>query len=65
MFFNSNIKFNNSDNYGKFFGSADMYYAEYTFDNIHVYHHENDLTNATADQSFWNDFKKMIIFQIK
>ncbi|MCV3463729.1 hypothetical protein, partial [Campylobacter sp. FU_497] len=59
VFFNSNIKFNNSDNYGKFFGSADRYgYAEYTFDNIHIYNHENDLSNATADKDYWNDFNK-------
>ncbi|QKF57304.1 filamentous hemagglutinin N-terminal domain-containing protein [Campylobacter ornithocola] len=55
-----NIKFNNgNDNYGKFFGGANRFSdVEYTFNNIHIYHHENDLTNATADQAYWNDFNK-------
>ncbi|HEC1758273.1 TPA: filamentous hemagglutinin N-terminal domain-containing protein, partial [Campylobacter lari] len=26
-----------------------------TFSNIHIYHHENDLNNATADKSYWGN----------
>nr|MCR6543871.1 hypothetical protein [Campylobacter lari] len=59
-FSNINIYFNetpNSQLTGKFFEKLNDR-AEYTFNNIHIYHHENDLTNATNDQAYWNDFNK-------
>ncbi|MCV3483459.1 hypothetical protein L8X36_08020, partial [Campylobacter sp. CNRCH_2014_0184h] len=40
---------------GKFFGYVGGD-SQFQFDNIHIYHHEDDLTNATADQNYWNDF---------
>ncbi|AJD01648.1 two-partner secretion domain-containing protein [Campylobacter lari] len=43
--------------HGKFIGKFD-YAGDITFSNIHIYHHEKDLTNATADQAYWNDFNK-------
>ncbi|STA75181.1 hemagglutination domain protein [Campylobacter lari] len=46
----------NSQLEGKFFGGLGN--GKFTFDNIHIYHHENDLTNATNDQAYWNDFNK-------
>ncbi|MCV3471217.1 hypothetical protein, partial [Campylobacter sp. CNRCH_2015_0814] len=57
IFFNQHDKIENSD--GKFFGGSNFLIGENnTFDNIHIYHHEDDLTNAIADQNYWNDFNK-------
>ncbi|EAJ1254510.1 filamentous hemagglutinin N-terminal domain-containing protein [Campylobacter lari] len=59
IYFNSNIKFNNNSYYGKFFIVGNNNNPRYTLDNIHIYHHENDLSNATYyDQFLWNDFNK-------
>ncbi|MBX2078047.1 hypothetical protein I9T54_00640, partial [Campylobacter peloridis] len=33
--------------------------------NVHIYHYENDLANATADQSYWNDFNQYGYIQDK
>ncbi|HEC1753658.1 TPA: filamentous hemagglutinin N-terminal domain-containing protein, partial [Campylobacter lari] len=42
---------------GKFFGHMRKYNAssEINFKNIHIYHHENDLSNATTDQNYWGN----------
>uniref|UniRef100_UPI001116FBB2 two-partner secretion domain-containing protein n=1 Tax=Campylobacter armoricus TaxID=2505970 RepID=UPI001116FBB2 len=59
IFFNPNMSISASggnQNYaGKFFGGYKDNYNP-TFDNVHIYHHANDLTNATADKNYWNDF---------
>ncbi|EAK0980522.1 filamentous hemagglutinin N-terminal domain-containing protein [Campylobacter lari] len=38
---------------GKFNGSS--FFGPATFSNIHIYHHKNDLNNATADKSYWGN----------
>ncbi|AJC86024.1 two-partner secretion domain-containing protein [Campylobacter sp. RM16704] len=53
IFFNPNMSISASGNYiyaGKFFGKGDF---TGTLDNIHIYHHTNDLANATYDQNYW------------
>ncbi|MBX2078610.1 hypothetical protein I9T54_03565, partial [Campylobacter peloridis] len=53
IFFNPNIKIINENGLsGKFFGALNGE-ATYTLNNIHIYHHENDLANATADRNYW------------
>ncbi|AJC85368.1 hemagglutinin domain-containing protein [Campylobacter peloridis LMG 23910] len=53
IFFNPNIKIINETGLsGKFFGALNDK-ATYTFNNIHIYHHEKDLANATADKNYW------------
>ncbi|WP_232088150.1 filamentous hemagglutinin N-terminal domain-containing protein [Campylobacter peloridis] len=54
IYFNKNSK-SNLD--GKFFGRLNGK-GTYTFNNIHIYHHKDDLANATADKDYWNDFNK-------
>ncbi|MCV3392800.1 filamentous hemagglutinin N-terminal domain-containing protein, partial [Campylobacter sp. IFREMER_LSEM_CL2101] len=54
IFFNPRVEINSNNKVGKFAGHID----NIKVDNIHIYHHINDLANATADQSFWNDFNK-------
>nr|MCR6521042.1 hypothetical protein [Campylobacter lari] len=56
MYFDNDFKINdNRNNSGKFFGAIDSSLNP-VFNNIHIYHHESDLTNATADKNYWNDF---------
>ncbi|QKF57745.1 filamentous hemagglutinin N-terminal domain-containing protein [Campylobacter ornithocola] len=43
----------NLNDHGKFSGDGGIFNNA---TNIHIYHHENDLTNATADQYNWNKF---------
>ncbi|AJC84853.1 hemagglutinin domain-containing protein [Campylobacter peloridis LMG 23910] len=41
---------------GKFFGMIkEVSDFGINFSNINIYHHENDLTNATADQAYWKN----------
>ncbi|WP_141071476.1 hypothetical protein, partial [Campylobacter ornithocola] len=40
---------------GAYDGSLDLDIPTTILSNIHIYHHKNDLTNATADQSFWGN----------
>ncbi|MCV3337808.1 filamentous hemagglutinin N-terminal domain-containing protein [Campylobacter sp. RKI_CA19_01121] len=35
-----------------------FYDSKFAFSNIHIYYHENDLTNTTGDKDHWNDFNK-------
>ncbi|AJC86631.1 two-partner secretion domain-containing protein [Campylobacter sp. RM16704] len=57
VFFNPNMSISASGgnyNYaGKFFGKG--YFTGTNPDNIHIYHHTNDLTNATYDQNYWGN----------
>ncbi|MCR8698743.1 YlbF family regulator, partial [Campylobacter sp. LMG 7929] len=54
IYFNKDIMINSDNEIGKFFGNlTDDRYA--SFNNIHIYHHKNDLANATADQSYWGN----------
>ncbi|EPP8197135.1 hypothetical protein ACUVGL_001592, partial [Campylobacter lari] len=54
IYFNKDIMINSDNEIGKFFGNlTDDRYA--SFNNIHIYHHENDLNNATADKSYWGN----------
>ncbi|MCV3531443.1 hypothetical protein L8Y18_08390, partial [Campylobacter sp. CNRCH_2007_0968H] len=52
LYFNSGAEIGSKRAAGKFAG----YINNIKVDGIHIYHHENDLTNATADQDYWNDF---------
>ncbi|EDP6880617.1 filamentous hemagglutinin N-terminal domain-containing protein, partial [Campylobacter lari] len=53
IFFKENTKIS-SGQVGKFFGKIEKESIK-SLSNIHIYHHENDLTNATADQDYWGD----------
>ncbi|HEC1752036.1 TPA: filamentous hemagglutinin N-terminal domain-containing protein, partial [Campylobacter lari] len=55
MFFASGVKIE-GEQVGIFFGSS----KGTNLNNIHIYHHENDLANATADQSYWGDTNNKI-----
>ncbi|WP_139452621.1 filamentous hemagglutinin N-terminal domain-containing protein, partial [Campylobacter armoricus] len=56
IFFNPNMSISvsgNGENYtGKFFGYKYVS-ANLTFDNVHIYHHTNDLANANNDRDYW------------
>ncbi|AJC86969.1 two-partner secretion domain-containing protein [Campylobacter sp. RM16704] len=56
IFFNPNMSISASGNWqnyiGKFFGYINGS-PNLTFDNVHIYHHTNDLANATYDQNYW------------
>ncbi|MCV3374795.1 hypothetical protein L8V80_07755, partial [Campylobacter lari] len=54
IFFKENTKIS-SGQVGKFFGKIEKESIK-SLSNIHIYHHENDLSNAIADQNYWNDF---------
>ncbi|MBX2078104.1 hypothetical protein I9T54_00930, partial [Campylobacter peloridis] len=59
IFFNNNSKFyaeasGNQISVGKFLGKVDKKIDK--FNNIHIYHHKNDLINANYDSNLWNDF---------
>ncbi|MCR8687280.1 hypothetical protein, partial [Campylobacter sp. 1569] len=54
MYFDKDFKINGGrNNIGKFFGH-DFYTNNASYENIHIYHHENDLTYAIADKDYWN-----------
>ncbi|WP_139452332.1 beta strand repeat-containing protein, partial [Campylobacter armoricus] len=54
IFFNPNMSISASGNYiGKFFGSK--YGSNLTFDNVHIYHHKDDLANANNDKYYWGN----------
>ncbi|MCV3471215.1 filamentous hemagglutinin N-terminal domain-containing protein, partial [Campylobacter sp. CNRCH_2015_0814] len=55
MYFNEGATINGTMANGKFVGYVGGD-SQIQFDNIHIYHHEDDLTNAIADQNYWNDF---------
>ncbi|MCV3483453.1 hypothetical protein, partial [Campylobacter sp. CNRCH_2014_0184h] len=54
MYFNEGVTIEGTTDNGKFVGDMGGD-SQIKFDNIHIYHHENDLTNATADQDYWGD----------
>ncbi|WP_201737064.1 hypothetical protein, partial [Campylobacter armoricus] len=58
IFLNPNMSISasgNRENYaGKFFGGK-YNSSVLTFDNVHIYHHANDLTNANNDSDYWGN----------
>ncbi|AJC84330.1 hemagglutination domain protein [Campylobacter peloridis] len=57
IFFNPNISITSEDydgEAGKFFGALNDE-VTYTFNNIHIYHHKDDLANATTDKNYWGN----------
>ncbi|STA74914.1 hemagglutination domain protein [Campylobacter lari] len=54
IYFDEGVEFTSQgakeNNIGKFVGSGSG-----IFSNIHIYHHKNDLNNATADKSYWGN----------
>ncbi|MCV3411527.1 filamentous hemagglutinin N-terminal domain-containing protein, partial [Campylobacter lari] len=54
MFFNQNTKIKGRE-VGILFGSPEESIPFFNLSNIHIYHHENDLGNATADQDYWGN----------
>ncbi|MBT0825378.1 filamentous hemagglutinin N-terminal domain-containing protein, partial [Campylobacter lari] len=55
MYFDKDFKINGGrNNIGKFFG-YDFYTNNASYENIHIYHHENDLTYAIADKDYWGN----------
>ncbi|MCV3345441.1 filamentous hemagglutinin N-terminal domain-containing protein [Campylobacter lari] len=53
IFFKENTKISGGQ-VGKFFGKIEKESIK-SLSNIHVYHHENDLSNAIADQNYWGN----------
>ncbi|QOQ88505.1 filamentous hemagglutinin N-terminal domain-containing protein [Campylobacter peloridis] len=57
IFFDKNYQVNAegfvSHHIGKLYGYNVSGYLE--FDNVHIYHHENDLANAIADKNYWGN----------
>ncbi|MCV3451539.1 hypothetical protein L8W58_08135 [Campylobacter lari] len=53
IFFKENTKIS-SGQVGKFFGKIEKESIK-SLSNIHIYHHENDLSNAIADQNYWGN----------
>ncbi|WP_258109048.1 filamentous hemagglutinin N-terminal domain-containing protein [Campylobacter lari] len=53
IFFKENTKIS-SEQVGKFFGKIEKESIK-SLSNIHIYHHENDLSNAIADQNYWGN----------
>ncbi|MBX2078411.1 methylenetetrahydrofolate reductase, partial [Campylobacter peloridis] len=62
IYFNPNVIFittpGKKSNLSKFTNVLYNFNNKPTFSNIHIYHHEKDLANATADKNYWNDFNK-------
>ncbi|EGK8097130.1 filamentous hemagglutinin N-terminal domain-containing protein [Campylobacter lari] len=54
LYFDKGVNINAVESTGKFLG-RNMSLASLNFKNIHIYHHENDLSNAIADQSYWGN----------
>ncbi|MCV3388351.1 filamentous hemagglutinin N-terminal domain-containing protein, partial [Campylobacter sp. IFREMER_LSEM_CL2256] len=54
LYFDKGVNINAVESTGKFLG-INMSPASLNFKNIHIYHHENDLSNATTDQSYWGN----------
>ncbi|HEC1753402.1 TPA: hypothetical protein R1706_001293, partial [Campylobacter lari] len=54
LYFDKGVNINAAESTGKFLG-INMSPASLNFKNIHIYHHENDLSNATTDQSYWGN----------
>ncbi|EAK0980519.1 filamentous hemagglutinin N-terminal domain-containing protein, partial [Campylobacter lari] len=56
IYFDEGVEFTSQgakeNNIGKFVGKV---IGSGIFSNIHIYHHENDLNNATADKSYWGN----------
>ncbi|EGG0463002.1 hypothetical protein IDR50_001531, partial [Campylobacter lari] len=50
IFLDENPQIGNENNVGKFYTHND---ANINFNDVHIYHHENDLSNAAADQNSW------------
>ncbi|MCV3483455.1 filamentous hemagglutinin N-terminal domain-containing protein, partial [Campylobacter sp. CNRCH_2014_0184h] len=59
MYFDKGTTINGTMANGKFVGYVDDN-NQIQFDNVHIYHHENDLTNATADQDYWGNTNNKI-----
>ncbi|WP_415711041.1 filamentous hemagglutinin N-terminal domain-containing protein, partial [Campylobacter armoricus] len=62
IFFNPNMSISangGNQNYaGKFFGYKNNYNP--TFDNVHIYHHKDDLANANNDSDYWGNSNNKI-----